>query len=89
MSDGMHPSNFTGDKKEWPAYMTIDNLSWKLYQMQSTHRVIMVALLPIPIKNRNISQMRLDEQRHTNREVLNKVLRQVLQHPTFQLNPST
>jgi len=48
----------------------------------------MVALLWIPLKNRNIPQKRFDEQRHTNREVLNEVLRRVLQPLTFKQNPS-
>jgi len=54
MSDGMHLSNFSGDKNEGPVYMTIGNLSSKLCQMPSTHSVVMVALLPIPIRNLNI-----------------------------------
>jgi len=48
----------------------------------------MVALLPIQINNRNIPQKWLDEQRQTNSDVLNEVLRQVLQPLTFKLNPS-
>jgi len=88
MSDGTHLSNFAGDKKEWPVYMTIGNLSSKIRQMPSTHSVLMVALLPIPIKNRNIPQKRLDEQRQTNREVLNEVLRRVLHPLTFKQNSS-
>jgi hypothetical protein len=56
--------------------------------MPSTQRVIMVALLMIPPRNRNIPQMRLDEQRHTNWEVLNKVLRSFLQPRTFKQHPS-
>jgi hypothetical protein len=66
MSDGMHLSNFAGDKTEWPVYMTIGNLSSKLHQMPSMHSVVMVALLLIPIKNRNSQQKRLDEQQHKN-----------------------
>jgi hypothetical protein len=66
MSDGTYLSNFAGDKQEWPVYMTIGNLSSKIRQMPSVHTVVMVALLPIPIKNRNIPQIRLDEQRQTN-----------------------
>jgi hypothetical protein len=66
MSDGTHLSNFAGDKKEWPVYMAIGNLSSKIRQTPSTHSVLMVTLLPIPIKDRNIPQKRLDEQRHTN-----------------------
>ena len=88
MSDGTHLSNFAGDKKDWPVYMAIGNLSSKLHQMPSTHSVLMVALLPIPIRNRNIPQKCLDEQWHINREVLNKVLRRVLQPLTFKHNPS-
>jgi hypothetical protein len=83
MSDGTHLSNFAGDKKEWPIYMTIGNLSSKIRQTPSTQSVVMVALLPIPIKSRNIPQKRLNEQRQTNREVLNEVLGRVLQPLTF------
>jgi hypothetical protein len=88
MSDGSHLSNLAGDKKEWPVYMTIGNLSSKIRQMPSAHMVVMVTLLQIPIKNRNIPRKRLEEQRQTNREVLNEVLRRVLQPHTFKLNPS-
>jgi hypothetical protein len=49
----------------------------------------MVTLLPIPIKNRSIAQKRLNEQGQTNRDVLNDVLRRVLQPLTFKHNPST
>jgi len=66
MSDGIHLSNFSGNKEEWPVYMTIGNLTSKIRQMPSTHSVVMVALLLIPIKNRNIPQKRLDEQQQTN-----------------------
>jgi hypothetical protein len=88
MSDGTHFSNFAGNKKEWPVYMTVGNLSSKIRQTPSTQRVVMVALLPIPIKNPNIPQKRLDEQRHTNREVLNDVLWRVLQQLTITQHPS-
>lgn len=88
MSDGTHLSNFAGDKKEWPIYMTIGNLSSKTRQSPSTHSVVLVGLLPIPLKMRNISDKRKDEQRQTNREVLNEVLRRVLQPLTFPENPS-
>jgi len=48
----------------------------------------MVALLPIPNKNSNIPQKWLDEQRQTNREVLNEVLWRLLQPVTFKQNSS-
>jgi len=88
MSDGTHLSNLAGDKKEWPGYIMIGNWSSKVRQMPATHIVVMVALLAIPIKNRNIPQKRLDEQRHTHWEVLNEVLQRVLQPLTFERNPS-
>jgi len=66
MSDGTHLSDFAGDKKEWPVYMPIGNVSSKIHLMSSTHTVVMVALLPIPSKNHNIPHKRLDEQRQTN-----------------------
>jgi hypothetical protein len=56
--------------------------------MPSAHTVIMVALLPIPIKNYNIPLKPMDEQRQTTREVLKEVLRRVLQPLSFKLNPS-
>jgi len=88
MSNGTHLSNFAGDKKEWPVYMTIGNLSSTIRQMPSIHTIVMVALLPIAIKDRNIPQKRLDKQRQNNQEVLNEVLRQVLQPLTLKQNPN-
>jgi len=88
MSDGIHLLNFAGDKKEWPVYMTIGNLRSKISQTPWTHSIVIVALLPIPIKNRNIPWKRLDGQRQTNREVLKEVLQQVLQPLTFKQHPS-
>ena len=78
MSDGTHLSNFAGDKKKSPVCITIANLSSKIRQTPTTHSVVMVALLPIQIKNHNIPQRRQDEQQQINREVLNEVIWQVL-----------
>jgi hypothetical protein len=88
VADGTHLSNVAGDKKEWPVYMTIGNLSSKIRQMPSTHSVVIVALLPIPIKNRDIPQKPVDEQRQINSEVLNKVPRWVLQQFSSKQHPS-
>jgi hypothetical protein len=68
--------------------MTIGNLLLKIRQTPSTHSIVMVALLPIPIRNRNIPQKRLNKQRQTNLEVLNEVLLRLLQPLTFKQNPS-
>jgi hypothetical protein len=65
-SNGTHISNFAGDKKGWPVYMKIGNVSSKIGHIPSTHSIKMVALVPIPSKSRNIPHMRLDKQRQTN-----------------------
>jgi len=88
MSDGTHLWKFAANTNEWPGYMTIGNQSLKIRQMPSMHSVVMVALLPIPIRNGNIRQKRLDEQRETTWEVLDEVLQRVLQPLTFKRSPS-
>ena len=88
MTDGTHFSNLAGNKNKWPVYMKIGNQPSKIRQMTSMHSIVMVALLPIPIKNRNIPQKGLDEQWQTKQEVLNEVLRRLLQPLTFKHNPS-
>ncbi|KAF8254219.1 hypothetical protein K440DRAFT_531798, partial [Wilcoxina mikolae CBS 423.85] len=66
MSNRIHHLNFASNKEESPVYMTIGNLSSKIYHIPSTHSVVKVALLPIPIKNCNIPQKRQDVQWQTN-----------------------
>ena len=88
MSSRTHLSNFVGHKTEWPVYMTIGNQSSKIRQMPLTHSIEIVAPLRIPIENHNIQQMRAEEQRQSNREVLNEVLRQILQPLTSEQNHS-
>ena len=87
MSNGTHLSNFAGNKKVWPVYMTIGHQSLKIRLMPSMHTIVMVALLPIPIMNHNIPPKGLDEQRQRNRGVLDKALRRVLQPRTIEQNP--
>jgi hypothetical protein len=67
--------------------MTIGNLSSKIRQKPSMHRVVLVALLPIPSKQLNNLQKWLDQLCHRNREVLNDVLWRVLQPLVVQYNP--
>jgi hypothetical protein len=89
MSNGTHLHNFAANKKEWPVYMTIGNLSSMIHQMPPTHSVVMLALQLIPIKNRNISPQRVNELRQTTREVPITVLRRVRQPLNFKEHPST
>jgi len=87
MSDGRPLSNLAGNKQECPAYMTIGNRSSKIWLMPSMHSVVMATILPIPMKNCNISPKPLDEQWQTIPEVQNNVLRRVLHPLTFKQNP--
>jgi len=89
MSDGIHFWNFAGNKKEWTVSMKIGDQTTEISQMPSMHSIVMVTLLPIPIKNCNIPVKQLDKQQQTNREVLNKLLQRVLQPLTFTQNPRT
>ena len=61
MCDGTHHLNFAGDRAGWPVYMTIANRSLKMHHMPSTHIVIMVAPLMIPITISNNPLKRLDD----------------------------
>jgi hypothetical protein len=86
MSDATHLSNYAGDKKEWPIYMTIGNTSSKIRQTPSMYAVVLVALLPIPPKKCYRSKQRLADQCNTHRNILQEVLRNILEPLTFQPN---
>jgi len=68
--------------------MTFSNLSSKIHQMTWMYSIVIVALLPFPIKNCKIPQMWWEEQRQTNREVMNEILQRILQLLNFKHNPS-
>jgi hypothetical protein len=87
MSDGTHHANFAGNMTEWPFYKTTGNISWKIHQIPSMDSIVIVALLPIAMKNSNIRPRRLYEQRQTNPAVLNEVLRHIHQPLSFKHNP--
>jgi hypothetical protein len=77
MSEGTRLSNNPG------------NLSSKLRQMTTMDTVIMVALLPIIIKNGNILQKQLNVEGQTHREVVNEILQWILHSLTINQNPSS
>jgi len=78
MSDATQLTNFSGDKKAWPVYMTIGNLSTSACMATAMHSVLLVALLAIAIKIRNIPHSRYKEQKEHNRMVLQHVLHHIL-----------
>jgi len=87
MSNQTHLLKFAGDIEVLPVCMTIGNLSSMIHQMPSTHSIIIVALRPIPINICNSPQIQLHEQWQSNRQVQNRVHRQVLLPLTFMQNP--
>jgi len=79
MSDATHLTNFCGDKKAWPIYMTIGNLSAAARMKHTMHGVLLVALLPVPVKMRDIPAKKRNAQREHNRMVMQHVLQHILQ----------
>jgi hypothetical protein len=50
MSDQTHLTNFSGDKKAWPVYITIGNLTSTRRNKPGSMAVLLLALLPVPPK---------------------------------------
>ena len=68
MSDQTHLTNFSGDKKAWPVYLTIGNIRSQTRNRPSKMAVILAGLLPVPpkftgkkIKTRGAQQTMNDE----------------------------
>jgi hypothetical protein len=49
-SDTTHLTNFSGDKKAWPIYLTIGNIKSTTRNKPSSMALILLALLPVPPK---------------------------------------
>lgn len=55
MSDGTQLTTYSGDKKAWPIYLTIGNISQAFRGKLSNHTTVLLAFLPIPPKIGNVS----------------------------------
>lgn len=73
MSDQTHLTNFSGDKKAWPVYLTIGNIRSRTRNSPSKMAIILVALLPVPPKFSSKTAKTRSAQRMTNDEVLEAV----------------
>jgi hypothetical protein len=74
--DQAHLTNYSGDKKEWPLYLSLGNIDLTIRSKPSDLARIGVALLPVPptdhIKGHGKTTALKEQQIH-NREVLRKV----------------
>jgi len=72
MSDQTHLTNFSGDKKAWPVYITIGNLPSTKRNRPGSMAVLLLALLPVPPKLSQSSSAK-DVQRDINADTLQGV----------------
>jgi hypothetical protein len=80
-SDSTHLTNFAGDKKAWPIYMSIGNLDSTTRMKPSTQSVVMIGLLPQKFKHstQGPSGRNNEKQGRFNDYIIHKVLGHVLQ----------
>jgi hypothetical protein len=50
LSDQTHLTNFSGDKKAWPVYVTIGNILSRTRNSPVKMPILLLALLPVPPK---------------------------------------
>src|SRR5437879_9362484 len=78
MSDQTHLSNFSGDKKAWPIYITLGNLPATRRNTPGSMVVLLLVLLPIPPKfSKSSSADKL--QRQINADTLHGVFDLILE----------
>jgi len=73
LSDQTHVTNFSGDKKAWPVYMTIGNILSHTRNSPAKMSVLLVALLPVPQKLTGESSRADETQRQINAHSLRPV----------------
>ena len=66
MSDQTHLTNFSGDKKAWPVYVTIGNLPSTTCNRPGSMAIVLLALLPIPAKFAKSRAHKLQRQMNAN-----------------------
>jgi len=82
-SNQTHLTNYSGDKKEWPVYLSLRNIDSRIRSQPSNLASIIVALLPITPKYHFITHGKtttMKELQIHNREVLRKVI-ELIFHP--------
>ena len=82
LSDSTHLTSYVGDKKIWPVYMTIGNLSSTVRMKPKSHSVVMIALLPEKFKHSEQIGITKTAQASWDHQIIHEVLKVVLQ-PLF------
>ena len=75
-SDTTHLTNFSGDKKAWPIYLTIGNIRSTTRNKPTAMAMILLALLPVPPKLKNSRDSTVSAE---NNAVIHYVLAAVLE----------
>ncbi|KAF8245713.1 hypothetical protein K440DRAFT_554784, partial [Wilcoxina mikolae CBS 423.85] len=88
ISDGTHLTNFSGDTKAWPIYMRIRNLSAVARMKYTTHNMLFLALLPIPVEMCDVSLNRRNVQREHNRVIAYQESMATMLRPLEELTKS-
>jgi len=78
LSDQTQLTNFSGDKKAWPVYVTIGNILSRTRNSPAKMPILLRALLPVPPKLTGDSGRADEAQRKTNADALRAVVDLVL-----------
>ena len=78
-SDETHLTNFSGDKKAWPIYLTIENLPLTIRSKLSQLATVLLALLPVPPKIGDVPTMVAKQYAQIKLEALHQAIRNILQ----------
>ena len=76
-SDVPFLTNFSGDKKAWPIYLTIGNILSSTRNKKSKHATVLLALLPVPLKMLGIAA-RDAQERQVNNEIHCELMEAIL-----------
>ena len=87
-SDATHLTNFSGDKKAWPVYMTIGNMRSDVRQSHKSHALALIALLPVPLKFRKLRAADHRAQQERNHHVMQSVIGYLLSSVDIQKDRS-
>ena len=79
VSDTMHLTNFSGDGKVWPLYMSIGNIRSSIRNKPTSHAWVPVAILPNAPKHiKKVPGWSEEKQEHEAMQVLHDLLKFVL-----------